>query len=237
MADAPALSELLLEARDRGYLGDQPVQRHIDHAVGFLAVCAAARSSLSPPGLLIDLGAGAGIPGLVLALSPPPGIDRVVLLEGSQRRAEWLHHTLETLALSRGVEILGERAEVAGRLSSWRASAAVVVARSFGRPAVAAECAAPFLQLNGRLIVSEPPLPVDEESSGPRTGRGAAAQQTEPSPELEARWPAAAVATLGFGPAQEWRAGGFRYAVLSMGTLCPERYPRRNGIPAKRPLF
>lgn len=237
MADLPALSGLLLDARERGYLGDQPVQRHIDHAVGFLAVCAAAPSWLSAPAPLIDLGAGAGIPGLVLALSPPSGVDRIVLLEGSQRRAEWLHHSVEVLALSDGVEILGERAEVAGRLPSWRASAAVVVARSFGRPAVTAECAAPLLQLHGRLIVSEPPLPADETPGDPRVATEVVAYRTEPPPELAVRWPPAAVAALGFGPAQEWRAGGFRYAVLPMDTPCPERYPRRNGIPAKRPLF
>ena len=46
-----------------------------------------------------------------------------------------------------------------------------------------------------------------------------------------------AVAELGFAPAAEWRARGYRYAVLWLDRLCPERYPRRNGIPAKRPLF
>ena len=87
----------------------------------------------------MDLGAGAGIPGLVTgARIPLPGITGVVLLEGSQRRAEWLQSCVEALDLASTVEVLGLRAESAGRQPSWRGSIAVVVARSFGRPAVVA---------------------------------------------------------------------------------------------------
>ena len=181
----------------------------------------------------MDLGAGAGIPGLVLASIPLPGITGVVLLEGSQRRAEWLQSCVEALDLASTVEVLGLRAEIAGRQPSWRGSIAVVVARSFGRPAVVAECAGPLLEVGGYLVVSEPPMATDEAEGAPLP----VVSQLSTSEGVTGRWPSEAVAELGYSPAREWNAGGFRYAVLRVEAPCPERYPRRDGIPAKRPLF
>jgi len=251
------LRTLLLEARERGYLGDQPVERQVEHGRGFARVCEALADP-SPEGgdgsgldrttpealsALLDLGAGGGIPGLVLALDGRRLAARIVLLEGSVRRAEWLEHAVEELDLVAGVEVVGERAEIAGRLAEHRQGYSIVVSRSFARPGVTAECAAPFLQHGGYLVVSEPPA-LDElgATSAPAAARApapadAAAYSLGSSPEVELRWPSAFVSELGFGPAVEWRASGFRYAALEMIGQCPERYPRRNGIPSKRPLF
>ena len=241
------LNALLLEARDRGYLGDQPIERQIEHSLGFSAVCRALLragpetvdgSQLRPAhreSQLLDLGAGGGIPGLVLALVGAPLVERIVLLDGSLRRAEWLRHAVELLKLTSTVEVLGDRAEVAGRMPSWRHHFSVVVARSFGRPAVAAECAAPLLDLGGFLIVSEPPS-VDDSAAG-ATIPDPKARRVAATMGLQSRWPSHGVAELGFGVPAEWRAGGFRYAALCLTAPCPERYPRRTGIPAKRPLF
>jgi 16S rRNA (guanine527-N7)-methyltransferase len=243
----PALKDLLREARDRGYLGDQSAERQIQHARGFGEVCAAVGAVQSPasrdtaqadegePTQLLDLGAGAGLPGLVLALNPVPSIDRVVLLDGSVRRAEWLREAVESLELAASVVVVGERAEVAGRMLSWRGHFSIVVARSFGRPAVTAECAAPFLHVGGFLIVSEPPS--GEEALPPGSNADLTTHSVARSSELEHRWPPEHVAELGFGPAVEWRASGYRYAALRLESPCPDRYPRRNGIPAKRSLF
>ena len=107
-------------------------------------------------------------------------------------------------------------------------------ARSFGRPAVTAECAAPFLVAGGALVVSEPPPPL---GSAPDEGPSYAVARAAGSHEVAARWPPPALTELGFGPATEWRARGYGYVVLRLESLCAERYPRRNGIPAKRPLF
>lgn len=244
LADVKAL---LVEARHRGYLGDQPVPRQIEHSRGFAAVCVAVSSAWLGNGadpelagaaggetrLLLDLGAGGGIPGLVLGLSPMPSIDGIALLEGSARRADWLRHAVESLGLGPRVEVLGERAELVGRLPQWRHRCSIVVARAFGRPAVTAECAAPLLRVGGSLIVSEPPSP-EEGSTCLDVIDGAV---RGPSGDLERRWPSDGLAKLGFGPAVEWRACGFRYAAMRVREVCPERYPRRNGIPAKRPLF
>jgi 16S rRNA (guanine527-N7)-methyltransferase len=116
------------------------------------------------------------------------------------------------LGVGERVEVREERAEDTGR-SSVRGSRDLVVARSFGPPAVVAECAAPLLRVGGRLVVSEPP-----------------------EGEL-ARWPQAGLRPLGLDPAGPIRASGARFQILHQQTACPDRFPRRIGIPAKRPLF
>ena len=94
----------------------------------------------------------------------------------------------------------------------------VVVARAFGAPAVVAECGAPFLVLGGRLIVSEPP-----DGGGERWREAAAPDR---------------LAELGLMAEERIRsAGGFGFQVLRATGPCPGKYPRRTGIPAKRPLF
>jgi 16S rRNA (guanine527-N7)-methyltransferase len=243
------LRALLVDARDRGFLGDQAIERQLEHANGFADVCIAVlepepsmtaarfdrETAPEPQRQLLDLGAGGGLPVLVLASKAWPFEVRTVLLDGSVRRAEWLQYAVTELGLDATVDVLGERAEIAGRSPAWRHRQSVVVARSFGRPAVTAECAAPLLSAGGVLVVSEPP---SLEPFPRLVGDGSGARAVETgSPELMARWPPRMIAELGFAPATEWRARGYRYAVLRTENLCSERYPRRNGIPAKRPLF
>ena len=75
---------------------------------------------------------------------------------------------------------------------AYRGRFSAVVARSFGKPAVTAECAAPLLKVGGRLIVSEPPPTVP---ASPGSG-GGGAPVTACSP-VEGRWPEAGCAELG----------------------------------------
>lgn len=231
------LFEVLDEARARGFLSDQPVARHVEHALGFADVMAAlpangvandwATGSATPgsaAGAVLDLGSGGGVPGLVLAALADPPPPKIVLLDGSKRRAQWLREAVALLGMSDVTEVIGERAEVVGRSLVYRRRYRLVVARSFGRPAVVAECAAPFLSVGGHLIVSEPPLDAVV----------AAGESSVAAPD---RWPAEPLALLGLEVAEFVMARGFHYVVLRARDLCSDGYPRRTGIPAKRPLF
>ncbi len=149
------------------------------------------------------------MPGLVLALVYP-GLTWS-LVEGSERRAAFLDDAVADLALASRVEVLADRAENVGRSPAYRAAADLVVARSFGPSPVLAECAAPLLRVGGALIVSEPPG----------------------SPVAE-RWVGAV--GIGLGPADH-HPGPPAFVVLRQVSVCPDRYPRRVGIPAKRPLW
>ncbi|MBW3643925.1 MAG: class I SAM-dependent methyltransferase [Actinobacteria bacterium] len=203
------LVEVLEEAKRLGFLGPGPVADHIVHARAY----AAAGSADDPSRPALDLGSGGGVPGLVLAAEG--GERRWTLVEANQRRCTFLVEAIATLDLEARVEVVGGRAEQVGREPGHRGRYGTVVARGFGRPAVTAECAAPLLAGGGLLLVSEPP---------------------EGTAEEQKRWPAAELDRMGL-VLSVITAGPPRIAVLQQVSACPERFPRRVGIPAKRALW
>jgi 16S rRNA (guanine527-N7)-methyltransferase len=232
-ADSPTtVASTLEEAQRAGFLGPGPVEPHLRHAEGFALIARRLLDEARPaqattaqgttaqatvPARLLDLGSGGGLPGLVVA--EVLGDVSVVLLDANSRRTGFLGGALIRLGLAPRVSVTHARAELAGRDPLLRGAFDAVVVRSFGPPAVVAECAAPFLRPGGWLIVSEPP---GDPGSGPI-----------PHPE---RWPAPALSELGLEPS-EFVAGEFGYQVLRQVEPCPDRFPRRDGVPAKNPLF
>lgn len=207
-ASSPALLEVLERGQRQGFLGPINLDDAVVHARWF------ART-VTTPRTFVDLGSGGGLPGLVLACCWPQA--QGTLVEVQERRAAFLQSALEGLGLGSRVQVLRLRAEEAGRDATRRGRSDVVVARSFGRPAATAECGAPFLRPDGRLVVSEPPV-VDQQRWQPV---GLELLGLE------------ALATIHIG--QGGRSGSYR--VLRQRHSCPERFPRRVGVPAKRPLF
>jgi 16S rRNA (guanine527-N7)-methyltransferase len=205
-AAADRLTDELERSQRLGFIGPGPVAEHVAHASGFAAGLDA------PPGRFLDLGSGGGVPGLVLAALWPSA--KAVLLDAGERRVAFLQEAVARLGLESRVEALRARAEEAGRVAELRGAFDLVVARSFGAPAVTAECGAPFLRVGGRLVVSEPP---EDRHSGDR-------------------WPPDGLAPLGLVVGPSWRAP-YGYQALVQRELCPSRYPRRVGQPSKRPLF
>jgi hypothetical protein len=137
-------------------------------------------------------------------------------VESNQRRAAWLNGAVATMGAARRVQILCERAETVGR-TAWRGSADLVTARGFGPPGTTAECAAPLLRAGAHLLVADPP---DHPAS---------------------RWPAEGLAELGL-VREEPKVVGTGAGTTSISKFvaasdCPSRFPRRVGIPLKRPLF
>jgi 16S rRNA (guanine527-N7)-methyltransferase len=158
---------------------------------------------------VLDLGSGGGVPGLVLAEALPR--LQLTLLDAGARRCRFLRGAVTELELGDRVEVVEERAETAARHPVRRDAFDVVVARSFGSPAVTAECAVGFLRLGGSLVVSEPP-------------------------EAGIRWPPEELAGLGLGPVVACGTGGFGFVRLDK-VRADDRWPRRVGVPAKRPRF
>jgi 16S rRNA (guanine527-N7)-methyltransferase len=160
-------------------------------------------------GRVIDLGSGGGVPGLPIAWARPD--LELVLVDSAARRGAFLSEAVDALGWGDRITVVVGRAELVGR-GELRGTADAVVARGFAPPPATAECAAPLLRLGGLLVVSEPP---DTDGS---------------------RWPAAGVGMVGLatvgGP-----TGSPRVQVLELVRPCPETYPRRDGIPTKRPLF
>jgi 16S rRNA (guanine527-N7)-methyltransferase len=165
----------------------------------------------SPEGAALDLGTGGGLPGLVLATHWPA--SRWVLLDSRRRSVDFCREAVGRLNLGVRVEVIQARAEVAGRDPRHRGRYDLVTARGFGPPAVTAECAAPLLASGGRLVVSEPP--------------GAAG----------GRWPERGLSPLGLELVAVAAAGEAGFALLQQVAPCPDGFPRREGVPRKRPLF
>ncbi len=184
----------------------------MEHARAF-AEAAEASGAVSVPARVLDLGSGGGVPALVLAVRWKT--SGFVLVESRARRSAFLARAVGELGLRERVTVLGERAEIVGRTPGRRGAFDLVTARSFAAPPVVAECAAPFLEVGGLLIVSEPP----EETGG-----------------VSRRWPGEGLAVLGLGGA-ETVTSSFRFVVVRQQQPCPPRFPRRVGVPAKRPIF
>jgi 16S rRNA (guanine527-N7)-methyltransferase len=165
----------------------------------------------SPSGSFLDLGSGGGLPGLVLALRWPDA--RGVLLDAGARRGEHLEAACRDLGLADRVAVVVARAEDAARNADWRGSVELVVARAFGAPAVTAECAVGFLRPGGRLVVSEPP-------------------GGEPS-----RWDPVGLVRLGLEGPEMLRGERATGAAFELRAAADERWPRRTGVPAHRPLW
>jgi 16S rRNA (guanine527-N7)-methyltransferase len=230
-----SISDVLEEAKQLGLLGPGPIDVHIRHALGFAETIANSRqaergrfvgsSGLDPEGTglhLLDLGSGGGVPGLILAQYWPAA--SVTLLEVVERRCRLLDRWVVEVGMSPRVSVACGRAEELGREPALRGSFDAVVSRSFGAPAVTAECGAPFLKLDGLLVVSEPP------------GTSADPENYAGSENGDGRWPAKGLEALGLEK-EGSTMKPFHFVILNQSKACPDRYPRRTGMPAKRPLF
>ena len=206
---SPELFRALTHAQDVGAIGPAPLEQHIDHAHGFADVLALVAPS---PTSILDLGSGGGIPGLILAERFPSAI--VTLLDGRAGRIELLRQVADDLDWGYRLQIVGDRAERFGRDPGSREAYQFVVARGFSRPAATVECGAPLLAPGGVLVVSEPPD---------------ASQRAD-------RWNPDQLAALGL-ELEPISGRSYHYVYLRKIGPCPDQYPRRVGIPEKRPLF
>jgi 16S rRNA (guanine527-N7)-methyltransferase len=206
------VTDILRRSAALGFLGGMSLPDQIDHSLGFVHAVESL-SAAGPPARAIDLGSGGGIPGLVLAACWPR--CDLVLLDASERRTAFLGTEVSGVAGFGNVEVVRLRAEEAGHLDLYRETFDLVTVRSFGTPAAVVECGSPLLVRGGVMIVSEPP------------DRGESS-----------RWPTEGIAMVGMEVDRRIRFDDrFSYQVLRKTTPTPERYPRRVGVPAKRPLF
>jgi 16S rRNA (guanine527-N7)-methyltransferase len=145
------VEEVLTTAQRVGTLGDRPIPEVMEHAQAFVAAL------VDVTGTVIDIGTGAGVPGLVIAQERPD--LTLVLADRRATRMDALQMGVSGLGWSDRISVLtcdiaelGKRPEHAGQYDA-------VVCRGFGSPEVTAPLARPLLKNGGTLIVSEPPSP------------------------------------------------------------------------------
>lgn len=164
----------------------------------------------------IDVGSGAGLPGIPLKIAFPDMTG--VLLDATAKRVRFLKSMIDTLPLP-GLEARHGRAEDHARLPVLREQFDLVVARAIAPMPVLAELTLPFCRTGGHVAVHKTSNAADEIE--------------------EARY---AIDTLGGEVRQMIRSGqdgsdsGRLLLVIAKTGPTPDGYPRRSGIPAKRPL-
>lgn len=173
----------------------------------------ASRNDGGAPSVLTDIGAGAGFPGLPLAIALPG--SEVILLDSQARKCAFV----ERVCLAAGVE---NARVVCSRIEEWRegiGGSDVVMARALAPQSVVLEYAAPLLRLGGTLLDWR--------------GRRDAAEETAAL---------AAADELGLRLVDIRHVEPYREArhhhlhVYEKARETPARYPRRAGVARKRPL-
>lgn len=166
---------------------------------------------------LIDVGTGAGIPGLPLKILLPD--IKLVLLDATTKKAVFLHHIKNKLGLD-DVEIIVGRAENVAHEAQYREKFELVLSRAVARLPTLVELALPFCAVGGSFVAQK---------------KGAI--------DLEISQAARAINLLG-GNLREVKKVDLEeftderwLVVIDKASLTPPQYPRRPGIPAKRPII
>ena len=166
---------------------------------------------------VIDVGTGAGFPGIPLRIILPQ--IRLVLLEATDKKVEFLRHIIAKLELD-NVEIARGRAEEVAHDDIYREKFDVVVSRALAPLNTLAELTLPFCTVGGRLIAQK---------------KGDISQEMNHASK--------ALDTLGgrvnklIDVELEEFDDNRRLVIIDKVRGTPSKYPRRPGIPAKRPIL
>lgn len=188
----------------------------VRHFADSLAVLLALEDDRGPGLRLIDIGTGAGFPGLPLKVVRPDW--RVVLVESTRKKTAFLEHLVGALGLE-GVEVVWARAEEVGRDAHYREGFDLATARAVADLAVLVEYALPLVRVSGWFIAQKGRAPEEELEAA-----GAAMRL------LGGRH----VGTVAYHlPGVD---GPLHLVLVEKVTSTPAKYPRRPGVPEKRPI-
>ena len=187
-------------------------RRHFLESIA-LGVALRQREVLRPESRVIDVGAGAGFPGLPMKIVWPQ--IQLTLLESTAKKTAFLSATVDALGLD-DVRIVTARAEEAAHEASLRAQFDLVLARGVAPVRTLVELTLPFARTGGRVVAPK----------GSRTD----VEVSEAKRALEILGGRVLVVPLDVpGPPQ-------KLVVMVKDRETPPEYPRRAGVPKRRPL-
>lgn len=184
------------------------------HALDSLSLVRALAGE-PPPRTLVDVGSGAGIPAIPLAIAFPA--LEVAAIESVEKKGAFIREAAAALGLAPRLRVIVARAEEAGRDPALRDAFDVAVARAVAELAVIAEYCLPFVRPGGIFVAYKGPK-VEDELRGGRKACG----------ELAAR-------------IEEMIPSGVPDSQLRLVKVrklrpTPKAFPRKTGLPGKRPL-
>ena len=195
-------------------IGREDVQRL--HFLDSLSVSQAIPRAVLESGRFADVGSGAGFPGIPLAIAFP-GLH-ASLIESTGKKATFISALIDELDLS-NASVLNDRAETLAHDPKFRESFDFVVTRAVGSMAVVAELTLPLCKPGGLVIVQKKTGVEVELSSAHRAIETVGGEVTE-TKEIHI----------------QGLTGQRCLVVLKKVAPTPARYPRRPGMPKKRPL-
>jgi 16S rRNA (guanine527-N7)-methyltransferase len=212
--EAQLLEQSYIEAIQLGFLGprerERLWERHLDDALGLAAI-----RSPAPDERWADLGSGAGLPGLPLAVAHRA--TSFTMVDAQRRRLDWVEATAQTLGLN-NVTVVHARLEDYAR-GPARASFDVATARALGPLPVVAELGLPLLTIGGQLLVprGQPDPEEFEQAAFACEQLGGRIDKVVPNPSSP-------IDRVGF------------VVIMAKIAATSPRFPRRSGMPARTPL-
>ncbi|XP_010482315.1 PREDICTED: uncharacterized protein LOC104760999 [Camelina sativa] len=165
---------------------------------------------------LIDVGSGAGLPGLVLAIARPDW--RVTLLESINKRCVFLEHVVDVTGLT-NVKIVRGRAESCGHDVMYREKFDLAIARAVAEMRVLAEYCLPLVRVGGLFVAAKGHDPMEEVQNAENAVRMLGGSILQISP-VDSHSPYGQRTTV----------------VCRKDHSTPKKYPREAGTPSKLPL-
>ena len=192
-------------------------QVHIRHFLDSLTILSVLDDSRSYENLdILDVGTGAGLPGIPLKIALPE--IKLTMIEATAKKTEFLNHVVSTLGLNNAKVITG-RAEELAHNATYRAGFNIVISRAVASLATLVELTLPFCPIGG-MVIAPKKGDVRKEIEGAQN----------------------AIDALG-GSLLEVKLVELddliddRYLVIiDKVSPTPDKYPRRPGIPEKRPI-
>jgi len=170
----------------------------------------------APQAILLDIGSGAGFPGLVLKIVRPEW--QIVSLEATGKKITFQKHIVDALGLH-GIETIHARAEEIVRKEGYRGHFDVVIARAVAALPVLLEYAAPYCKVGGKIILPKKGDISSELAQGMRAATQLGAVLKEDVP----------VTLSGLDD-------GRRLLVWKQQKACPAQYPRASTVMSRKPL-
>jgi 16S rRNA (guanine527-N7)-methyltransferase len=206
----------LMEWNDRYNLTaiHDPVKIRIKHFLDSFSSFLALRNT--PIANLIDIGTGAGFPGIPLKILLPD--TEVVLVDSISKKTDFCQHIIDTLEL-RGIQVIKDRVEHLARDELYRERFDWAIARAVAQLSTLCEYMLPFVKIGGRMLAmkgDQGPVETQQAHNAFRLLGG------ELSNMVKITLP---------GVTED------RYLItVNKTAITPDKYPRRVGVPNKKPL-